>query len=50
MPTEVNQSMKHFKVGDMEGVKKELLKSAPIEQIPEEFGGMAVVTAEDYRI
>lgn len=39
MPAEVNESMKHFKVGDMEGVKKELLKSAPIEEIPEEFGG-----------
>jgi len=42
--------MSHFKVGDMEGLKKELLKTIDIEDIPEEFGGLAVVTSEDYNI
>jgi len=50
LPTEVNETMSHFKVGDMEGLKKELLKTIDIEDIPEEFGGLAVVTSEDYNI
>jgi hypothetical protein len=50
LPQEVLDSLKHFKVGDKDGVKKELLKTINVEDIPKEYGGEATVTKEDYLI